>query len=269
MVGESSEARNQPRSRIQSQDQGRTGPGLTPENFRLPKIYFFDLDTLPEERRKQMKENPGDFFNYGTLWCMLGFTENTWRLYSQFVVDNEEVFKRICEDEIITPNNLTGEQRGIFHQNAELNFCLPMDMGGLGPVFNGDRYSRVHFWDKAGTPVLKMKQSYNECFMSLEKTAKAYDRNYPFPAPPETPPETFIPLYNHFPPMMMPQMFQPMMSMPPPAQRRNRSPSNSSRSRSRSRSRRRSKHRRHKKSRERHSDKRSNSRHRNRHKHRK
>jgi len=62
-----SEVRIQGRSRIQSQDQNRTGPGLTPENFRIPKIYYFDLDSLSKEKLEQMRKNPSDFFNYGIL----------------------------------------------------------------------------------------------------------------------------------------------------------------------------------------------------------
>lgn len=64
---EGSETRVQPqsRSRIQSQDQKATS-NITIENFRIPKIYYFDLDTLSEEKKKQIKEKPSDFFNYGT-----------------------------------------------------------------------------------------------------------------------------------------------------------------------------------------------------------
>ena len=66
LIPESSDAR-QSRSRVQSQDQGKTIPGFTPENFVIPKIYYFDLDTLSEEKRKQMAAKPSDFFNYGQL----------------------------------------------------------------------------------------------------------------------------------------------------------------------------------------------------------
>lgn len=278
-IPEVNEPRVQSRSRIQSQDQNRVGQGLTLENFRIPKIYYFDLDSLPDEKIEQMRKNPSDFFNYGRFHGYdLGFTENTWRLYAQFITNNEEIFKRICEEEIITPNNLTGDHKGIFHQNAELNFCLPMDMGGLGHLFNRDRYSRVHFWDKSTTPVLKMKQSYNECFMSLEKTAKAYDRNCPTPSPPENPPESFVPIYGHYLPMIVPtaQMYPPMPSIVPPTRKtddssyRDRRPDrSSSRSKDRSRSRHRSKHHHHRRSRDKYDEKRHSKHHKSKHSHRK
>jgi len=139
-----------------------------------------------------------------------------------------------------------------------------MDMGGLGPLFNRGRYSRVHFWDKPIAPVLKMKQNYSECFMSLEKTVKAYDRNCPTPAPPETPPKSFVPIYGHYSTMMPPMasMFPPIMPMMSPTRRPTESPSKSrrtkrrSRSRERSRSRHRSKHHHHRrKSRDKYEDK--------------
>jgi len=56
---------------------------------------------------------------------------------------NEETFKQIYDKEIVKEMTITGERKVLAHQNSEVNFNLPMDMGGLGPLFNKDRYSRV------------------------------------------------------------------------------------------------------------------------------
>jgi len=34
-------------------------------------------------------------------------------------------------------------RKKIEHENPDINFNLPMDMGGLGHLFNRERYSRV------------------------------------------------------------------------------------------------------------------------------
>lgn len=57
--------------------------------------------------------------------------------------ENQDTFKEICEKEIIVGNTLSGGRKIITHSNPELNFNLPVDMGGLGPLFNHERYSRV------------------------------------------------------------------------------------------------------------------------------
>ncbi len=147
MHSDASAASLQNRSRGQSQDLAKGAGGMNMSHFKLPSIFFLDLDSLPEKKWKRPGAKASDFFNYGELKLKrtshIGLTESTWKLYAQFITENEDTFKQICEKEILGGSALTGERRLIPHPNAELNFNLPMDMGGLGPIFNKERYSRV------------------------------------------------------------------------------------------------------------------------------
>jgi len=116
-----------------------------------------------------------------------GFNMETWKMYRQFILENEDLFKQICERDIVNAPIGTGpeDRKPMFHQNPKLNFNLPMDMGGLGPLFKPERYSRVNFLDKAQPPYMKMKQNYTDCFMPIARTAKPYDTTNPIPIIPE------------------------------------------------------------------------------------
>ena len=68
-----------------------------------------------------------------------GFNEEIWKEYSHFILDNQESFKDIFENKLENRNNL--------HHNL-LDFSLPMDLGGFGYTYNGDKYSRVFLSQK-------------------------------------------------------------------------------------------------------------------------
>jgi len=70
-------------------------------------------------------------------------TEETWKLYTKFIKENQEVFKEICEKEFVEEN--VYKRKVLSHPNPDMNFNLPMDMGGLGSLYNRERYSRVIF----------------------------------------------------------------------------------------------------------------------------
>lgn len=78
----------------------------------------------------------------------IGLTEESWKLYAQFIKDNHNTFKEICEKEIIPGDPLITGRKLITHQNPEMNFNLPVDMGGIGYLYNHERYSRVNTIDK-------------------------------------------------------------------------------------------------------------------------
>jgi hypothetical protein len=65
---------------------------------------------------------------------LLGFNEQTWKHYSQFIKSNKESFKQKFESMHIS--------NYIYH--PKLDFNLPIDMGGFGELYNTNKYSRVY-----------------------------------------------------------------------------------------------------------------------------
>ena len=54
----------------------------------------------------------------------LGLTEESWKLYAQFIKDNQNTFKEICEKEILPGDPQLSGRRIITHQNPEMNFLI-------------------------------------------------------------------------------------------------------------------------------------------------
>lgn len=75
------------------------------------------------------------------LRIFIGLTKQTWKKYCDFIKSNQQDFVDICETEL-----LPADRRPIPHPNPELNFNLPLDFGGIGPIYNKERYSRVSLY---------------------------------------------------------------------------------------------------------------------------
>jgi hypothetical protein len=69
-------------------------------------------------------------------------TEETWKRYARSVREYRPEFSERAQQDMAARLQLNGE-RPIQHPNLELNFNLPVDLGGLGHLFNRSRYSRV------------------------------------------------------------------------------------------------------------------------------
>ena len=141
------------------------------ENIYVPAIFNINLKEIKNAPWRKEGAKLEDYFNYG-------YNEEQWINYS-------EKIKRKFDDLV---NLVKNDKKKLPNSKNELKYLMefPSDYGGLGEVYDDQRYEEVNLFDNK-TPIDKlipqMRYTPNQIYVNLEERQKK----------PETPPKN---IYN-------------------------------------------------------------------------